>query len=318
MTIEEMDQVDQREVDRRVRNYRLQKYLGWAGFALVAAHLLYMLLAVAPLYYWVGFYGRTMTDICLLIAHFALLLVLALTARGADRWIYSALQTACDPFLFEACVYHMGFCGNSNLKQLNLAVAQYYQGSFRQAMDTVMHTDPSSFKKTNRLNYYIIKSALFFRFGEKEQVSGLENEFQRRISGREDQKNMRILCAVNNLKRARENGDLEFAWKFFWEYLALADRGSQEQWAKVSRAWQAGLLEEESGSDTAARSAYAYVEAHGNRLMFVRDARRYLHPEEAVQAEHQPGPQLVPDDREKEGEKKDGGTEASGEGEGQL
>ena len=41
MTIEEMDQVDQREVDRRVRNYRLQKYLGWAGFALVAAHLLY-------------------------------------------------------------------------------------------------------------------------------------------------------------------------------------------------------------------------------------------------------------------------------------
>ena len=66
-----------------------------------------------------------------------------------------------------------------------------------------MHTDPGSFKKTNRLNYYMLKSSLYFRFGMGDKVRELENEFQRRISSKQDAKNMQILCAVNNLKRAR-------------------------------------------------------------------------------------------------------------------
>ena len=166
-------------------------------------------------------------------------------------------------------------------------------------MDTIMHTDPSSFKKTNRLNYYALKSGLCFRFGIGDKVRELENEFQRRISGKQDTKNMRLLCAMNNLKRARANKDYESAWRFYQEWLHLSDPVSQQLWSKVGRAWQQAVLEQDCGNEAGARAAFAYVEKYGNRLMFVKDAARFLHPQETAA-----------DKTESEGVKRDGGTEA--------
>lgn len=300
MTVEEMTAVDQREVDRRVRRCRLRQWLGWAAYALVAIHLLWMILSSNfPVRLWVSGYKWDMLQICMIITHFAVLFVLALVAKTGTTWIYGALQKECDPFLFEACVYHMGFMGNENLKRLNLAIAQYYQGNFQQAMDTIMHTDPSSFKKTNRLNYYALKSGLCFRFGMGDKVRELENEFQRRISGKQDTKNMQLLCAMNNLKRARANKDYESAWRFYQEWLHLSDPVSQQLWSKVGRAWQQAVLEQDCGNEAGARAAFAYVEKYGNRLMFVKDAARFLHPQETAA-----------DKTESEGVKRDGGTEA--------
>lgn len=299
MTVEEMTAVDQREVDRRVRRCRLRQWLGWAAYALVVVHLFYMIFGVFPMQAWMRPYGRGMTQLCVIALHFAVLFVLALVAKTGTTWIYGALQKECDPFLFEACVYHMGFMGNENLKRLNLAIAQYYQGNFQQAMDTIMHTDPSSFKKTNRLNYYALKSGLCFRFGMGDKVRELENEFQRRISGKQDTKNMRLLCAMNNLKRARANKDYESAWRFYQEWLHLSDPVSQQLWSKVGRAWQQAVLEQDCGNEAGARAAFAYVEKYGNRLMFVKDAARFLHPQETAA-----------DKTESEGVKRDGGTEA--------
>lgn len=300
MTVEEMTAVDQREVDRRVRRCRLRQWLGWAAYALVAIHLLWMILSSNfPVRLWVSGYKWDMLQICMIITHFAVLFILALVAKTGTTWIYGALQKECDPFLFEACVYHMGFMGNENLKRLNLAIAQYYQGNFQQAMDTIMHTDPSSFKKTNRLNYYALKSGLCFRFGIGDKVRELENEFQRRISGKQDTKNMQLLCAMNNLKRARANKDYESAWRFYQEWLHLSDPVSQQLWSKVGRAWQQAVLEQDCGNEAGARAAFAYVEKYGNRLMFVKDAARFLHPQETAA-----------DKTESEGVKRDGGTEA--------
>ncbi|MBM6738375.1 hypothetical protein [Faecalicatena fissicatena] len=300
MTVEEMTAVDQREVDRRVRRCRLRQWLGWAAYALVAIHLLWMILSSNfPVRLWVSGYKWDMLQICMIITHFAVLFILALVAKTGTTWIYGALQKECDPFLFEACVYHMGFMGNENLKRLNLAIAQYYQGNFQQAMDTIMHTDPSSFKKTNRLNYYALKSGLCFRFGMGDKVRELENEFQRRISGKQDTKNMQLLCAMNNLKRARANKDYESAWCFYQEWLHLSDPVSQQLWSKVGRAWQQAVLEQDCGNEAGARAAFAYVEKYGNRLMFVKDAARFLHPQETAA-----------DKTESEGVKRDGGTEA--------
>ena len=299
MTVEEMTAVDQREVDRRVRRCRLRQWLGWAAYALVVVHLFYMIFGVFPMQAWMRPYGRGMTQLCVIALHFAVLFVLALVAKTGTTWIYGALQKECDPFLFEACVYHMGFMGNENMKRLNLAIAQYYQGNFQQAMDTIMHTDPSSFKKTNRLNYYALKSGLCFRFGMGDKVRELENEFQRRISGKQDTKNMQLLCAMNNLKRARANKDYESAWRFYQEWLHLSDPVSQQLWSKVGRAWQQAVLEQDCGNEAGARAAFAYVEKYGNRLMFVKDAARFLHPQETAA-----------DKTESEGVKRDGGTEA--------
>ena len=300
MTVEEMTAVDQREVDRRVRRCRLRQWLGWATYALVAIHLLWMILSSNfPVRLWVSGYKWDMLQICMIITHFAVLFILALVAKTGTTWIYGALQKECDPFLFETCVYHMGFMGNENLKRLNLAIAQYYQGNFQQAMDTIMHTDPSSFKKTNRLNYYALKSGLCFRFGMGDKVMELENEFHRRISGKQDTKNMQLLCAMNNLKRARANKDYESAWRFYQEWLHLSDPVSQQLLSKVGRAWQQAVLEQDCGNEAGARAAFAYVEKYGNRLMFVKDAARFLHPQETAA-----------DKTESEGVKRDGGTEA--------
>ena len=298
MTVEEMTAVDQREVDRRVRRCRLRQWLGWAAYALVVVHLFYMIFGVFPMQAWMRPYGRGMTQLCVIVLHFVVLFVLAVVAKTGSTWVYGALQKECDPFLFEACVYHMGFMGNENLKRLNLAIAQYYQGNFQQAMDTIMHTDPSSFKKTNRLNYYALKSGLCFRFGMGDKVRELENEFQRRISGKQDTNNMQLLCAMNNLKRARANKDYESAWRFYQEWLHLSDPVSQQLWSKVGRAWQQAVLEQDCGNEAGARAAFAYVEKYGNRLMFVKDAARFLHPQETAA-----------DKTESEGVKRDGGTE---------
>ena len=297
MTVEEMAGVDQREVDRRVRRCRIRQCLGWAAYALVVIHLLYMIFGVFPMQAWMRAYGRGMMQICVIVVHFAVLGILALVAKTGISWIYGALQKECNPYLFEACVYHIGFMGNENLKQLNLAIAQYYQGNFQQAMDTIMHTDPGSFKKTNRLNYYMLKSSLYFRFGMGDKVRELENEFQRRISSKQDAKNMQILCAVNNLKRARANKDYESAWRFYQEWLHLSDKGGADLWTKVGRAWQQAVLEQDCGNEAAARAAFTFVEKYGNRLFFVKDAAQFLHPQETAKTEE-------------EGEEQSGGTEA--------
>ena len=307
MTVEQMTAVDQREVDRRIRRCRLRQWLGWAAYALVVIHLLYMIFGVFPMQAWMRTYGRGMTQLCVIVLHFVVLFVLAVVAKTGSTWVYGALQKECDLFLFEACVYHMGFMGNENLKRLNLAIAQYYQGNFQQAMDTIMHTDPSSFKKTNRLNYYVLKSGLCFRFGMGDKVRELENEFQRRISGKQDTKNMQLLCVMNNLKRARANKDYESAWRFYHEWFHLSGAESQQLWSKVGRAWQQAVLERDCGNEAGARAAVAYVEKYGNRLMFVEDAARFLHPERAEEHAKQPEETAK---TEGEGERDNGGAEA--------
>ena len=55
---------------------------------------------------------------------------------------------------------------------------------------------------------------------------------------------MQILCAVNNLKRARANKDYESAWRFYQEWLHLSDKGGTDLWTKVGRAWQQAVLEQ--------------------------------------------------------------------------
>ncbi len=307
MTVEEMTGVDQREVDRRVRRCRIRQCLGWFAFALVGIHLFWMVFSSSfPAQLLMNGYKWNILRICMIITHFAVLFVLALVAKTGSVWIYGALRKECDPFLFEACVYHMGFMGNEDLKRLNLAIAQYYQGNFQQAMDTVMHTDPSSFKKANRLNYYALKSGLYFRFDMGDKVRELENEFQRRISGKKDTKNMQLLCAMNNLKRARTNKDYESAWRFYQEWLHLSDSGNQQLWSKVGRAWQQAVLEQDCGNEAGAGAAFAYVEKYGNRLMFVKDAARFLHPQET------PADETETTKTESEGVKCEGGTEAEG------
>lgn len=275
MKVEDMETVDQREVDRKVRNYRLQKYLGGVGFVIVAIHLFYVLFSVTSMFWMTG-YLQVTADICVMVAHFVALVVLAFVVRTANLWIYGCLQNQCDPFLFEACLYHLGAWGGENTKRLNLAVAQYYQGNFEQASDTLQHVNPESFKKTNRLNYYIIRCSLCFRMGMPEKVRELENEFQRQISGKEDARNMRILCAMNNMKRACQNQDYPAAWRFYYEWLGLTKKGASQEWSLVGRIFQTALLEKECGNETRAREGFAYVKKHGNRLMFAEEAGRFL------------------------------------------
>ena len=106
MTVEEMTAVDQREVDRRVRRCRLRQWLGWAAYALVAIHLLWMILSSNfPVRLWVSGYKWDMLQICMIITHFVVLFILALVAKTGSVWIYGALQKECAPFLVRLAAH---------------------------------------------------------------------------------------------------------------------------------------------------------------------------------------------------------------------
>lgn len=279
MKVEEMQSVDQKEVDRRLRNYRLQRYLGAAGFALTALHLFFMLLNVGRVF-WITAYISLAVEISVIIAHFAVLVVLGVVIRGAWVWIDGALYRGCDPYLMEACLYRTGEGRNrGNVKRLSLAMAQYYQGNFEQAWNTLQHVDPSGLKKNIRLNYYILRSSLCFRKDMAESVRELEDEFQSRIGNKEDAKNMQLLCAANNMKRAYDNKDYRYAYQFLLEYNRL--RGQADPgWNKVANAYWEGILDRKCGNLEGARAHLEYAAKNGGRLFFAEEAKNLLKEDE--------------------------------------
>lgn len=278
MRAEEMNDALHQEAERRVRSWRLQTGLAWAAFAAVLLHMVYLLVCLFYMI-WMGGYIRFMLELSVLAAHLAVMLVLASAAGRASGKIYGILSRECEPYLYESCIYLMGFWGNTSLKQLKLAEAQYYQGNFDQEEETLRYVSPRSFKKTDRLHYYLLQCGCCFRHGAGEKVRELEDEFQRQISGKEDARNMQILCAVNNINRARQNRDYDAAWRFFYEWLRLTGKKPHDRLYHVQRAWQAGILEKESGSPQAARAAFSCVKQYGGRLMYAGEAENYLNPE---------------------------------------
>lgn len=270
MRTEEMEQVNQQEVARLVHNYRLQKYLSIAGIVVVTLHLLAFLFTMDGVL-WIPGYRKFMLKICLIIIHFVAIGVLAFVLRGAKAWITGALTKSCDPFLYEACLYRLGV--GDMKRQVEFLTARYYEGNFAQAKDTLQHIIPDGLKGGWKLNYYLLKCALCFRDGEEEKARELEGEFQRRITGKEDAKNMQYLCNQNNLWRAWENKDYASAYQFLMER-ELFEAGVRQPWGKVGVAYWLGKLDEACGNQEGKKARYDYVLKNGNRLFYTAELRK--------------------------------------------
>lgn len=269
MKAEEIQNVDHQEIDRRVRNYWLQKGLGITGVVLVILHGL-LLFAGLDRIMWIGGYTNVVTRICIILGHYVIVQILIFVIQGAETQISGSLTKSCDPFLYEACLYRVG---GGMKKQINLALAQYYEGNFEQSWDTISRVSPDGLKKKYKYNYYMLRSALLFRQGRAGEVRNLEDEFQRTIGGREDTVYMQLLCASNNMRRALENKDYPSAYGFLQDYTRLYQRDSQP-WVKVGIACWEGVLEYLCGNETGADARLAYVEKYGGKLFYVQELKK--------------------------------------------
>lgn len=268
MKAEEIQSVDQREIDRRVRNYWLQRGLGMAGMILVILHGLLLFVNLGH-FMWIWGYTNVITRLCIVLVHYVIAQILYIVVRGAEIHISDSLTKYCDPFLYEACLYRVG----GSKKQLSLALSQYYQGNFEQAWDTLGRVSPEGLKKKYKYNYYMLKSSLLLWQEKLEEVRQTEDEFQRTISGKEDTVYMQLLCASNNMKRALKNGDYPSAYEFLQDHIRLNPRGAS-LWVKIGNLYWEGLLDHFCQNRAGAEAHFSYVEKYGGKLFYVQEIKK--------------------------------------------
>ncbi len=269
MKAEEIQNVNHHEIERRVRNYWIQRGLGIAGIVLVILHGLLLFVGLDRVM-WIWGYTNGITRLCIILIHYVIVQILIFAVRGAEVHISESLTKFCDPFLYEACLYRIG---GGTKKQLNLALAQYYEGNFAQAWDTLSRISPEGLKKKYKYNYYMLKSALLFSQERSEEVRGLEDEFQRTIGGREDTVYMQLLCASNNMKRALKNEDYTSAYGFLQDYIRLYPHDSQI-WIKIGNAYWEGFLDYHCQNEIGANAHFSYVEKYGGKLFYVQEVKK--------------------------------------------
>lgn len=269
MKAEEIQNVDHQEIERRLRNYWLQRGIGIAGIALVILHGL-LLFAGLGRVMWIWGYTNAITRLSIILIHYVIVQILIFVVRGAEVHISESLTKFCDPFLYEACLYRIG---GGTKKQLNLTLAQYYEGNFEQAWDTLSRISPEGLKKKYKYNYYMLKSSLLFQQERSEEVRGLEDEFQRTIGGRQDTVYMQLLCASNNMKRALKNEDYLSAYGFLQDSIRLYPSDPQ-MWIKIGNIYWEGLLDHLCQNETGANAHFAYVEKYGGKLFYVQKVKK--------------------------------------------
>ena len=210
------------------------------------------------------------------VGFFGILLILLILTGENDMKTVRLLEEKCDPFLYEAVwdkTYR--FIPGRDKSLCNLAVAEYCQGDADKARSTLERIRSRKLKGTCKLNYYLIKSSIYFEHGKGEQVKELEEEFKKRISRRGDGKNMRRLCANNNLQRAYDNKDYAAAYTFLGEWRYLNDKRFTTKIKVSLSCWEAkialacGNLPE---AEVRAREAVQY----GNRTIMAEEAKKIL------------------------------------------
>jgi len=191
------------------------------------------------------------------------------------RKIWAVLTKECDPFTYEACLHRLLFLSHKDSVMCTYALAQYYQGDFKRALDTLQRLNMYKLKGMQKFNYYSLMSSIYFKEGMGDRVAELEQAFRAGMKKRE-QKYFRILCASNNRARAILNKDYEAAFRF------LQERKEAEGNAAVSKLTRVvySLYEAQAyaglGDKKSAKLNAQYVIENGGRLFFVEEAKKLL------------------------------------------
>lgn len=132
-----------------VRAYRKRKGLAWMILAVGIVYLFYIVFRVleGPAAEELG--GLAMMAL-LFSAYvvFALFAVAAVLVKQSGGMILNRVyQEQCDPALYEACLLKLHFFLQPGWKACNLAIAQYQQGDYGRAQDTLASVPVQKLRK---------------------------------------------------------------------------------------------------------------------------------------------------------------------------
>lgn len=252
----------------------------WAGVGICAAAILYLVyLEIFKMDYRislvVGGFASLLLSLSVFLVYFGLAAVMVILMMSASTVISETLTKGCDPYLYEACLNRLTILFYKDRVACNYALAQYYQGNFEQARETLQRINIYKLKGRFRLNYYVLACALHFRYGTGERAAELEQTYRAMVRNKKEQKQFQMLCAGNNLFRAMENKDYEAAYRFI--------REREELNGPVSNFWQNVIFQmmearicAAMGETRSAKLKLQYVVSHGGRLFYVDEARRML------------------------------------------
>lgn len=262
-----------------VRAYRKRKGLAWIILAVGIVYLFYIVFRVleGPAAEELG--GLAMTAL-LFSAYvvFALFAVAAVLVKQSGGMILNRVyQEQCDPALYEACLLKLHFFLQPGWKACNLAIAQYQQGDYGRAQDTLASVPVQKLRKNLIPGYYQCLCALCFKQGRGEEVAALEEACRLALGPKPRwRQQFALVCANNNLFRAVENRDYEKAFLFLQATRRTGTGSVSWKMAQVTYSmWMAriclGLGEKKS-----AGMYLAYVKQQGGTMAAAEEARQLL------------------------------------------
>lgn len=252
----------------------------WTGVGICAAAIIYLIyLGIFRMDYRISLVVGGFASFLLTLSVFVIYIMLAALAifmlRYAARAISETLSEACDPYLYESCLNRLTVLFYKDRLTCNYALAQYYQGDFDRAWDTLRRVNIYKLKGSFKLNYYILLSALYFKRGMGGHVAELEQAYRSGIRNKREQKYFRMLCAGNNFIRAMGNHDYDAAFRFLREREALNGNMSS-QWQRIGYRMREAQIYAALGEKESAKLNLQYVLQNGGRIFYVREAERLL------------------------------------------
>lgn len=268
------------EVRRRMSQYRKRKWQGVGILVLAIAYLYYTNFNVDYRVRWiVGGIPYFLLVLSIFFTYAILAAVSIVVIRSGGIQISRILTDECDPFLYEACLNSSRIWMFKDRVVCNRAMAQYYQGNFEAAWQTLQRVQVKKLKGSFKINYYMILSSLYFRNGMGGKVRELEEAYRLSMKSgrrnRREQKFFQMLCAGNNYHRAMENRDYESAFRFVQERKTLSF-SMNHTWNEVGLVMMESRIFLGLGEKESARLKLQYVMDKGGRLYYVKEAEEIL------------------------------------------
>ena len=275
------------KIKKVLSKYRAQRAVGI--LVVIAASFYLGYLVIFKMDYRIELVMGAFGAFLLTISVFALYLVAAVIGLGimmmAGRGIWNIFINDCDPYLYEICLNRVAGVFYRERWDCNRALAKYWQGEFEQAFELLQQINVYKLKGVFRYEYYLLKSALYFKKGMGMQVPELELAYRMGMKkSKKEQRLFRQLCLYNNVTRAMENKDYKKAFEFLSESGELIEEKDMRL-NRVAYNMKEALIYEALGEQESARLKLEYVVKFGGKLFCVAEAQRILEKFNEIQKE---------------------------------
>lgn len=275
-----MDTYMEERCKKIIGQYRKRKWIGLLLLLAGCAYVLYLTLDVLDdesLQWVLGDLPFVLLYVSVYLVFFLIAVAAILIRQSGGAVINNVYSDECDPFLYEACLRRLRTVLYPDQMQCNLAAAQYQQGAFDEAFETLKGVRRQKLKGGYQPNYDTVLCALYFKRGMGQQAEAIERICRESLGKKKkDQRRLELLLCGNNLFRAQANQDYEAAFEFLQQQKMLRGKTVSRKIHQVTDSmWEAriclGL-----GDKKTAKLHLDFVVSQGGRLAVVEEARELL------------------------------------------